>query len=255
MLFVLERIEIPVVYVFNQTEIVSYNLERMRSRGINFIIPNKEIFTPILAICVQKSPKVLPRETKFFTPLAQFLLLYHLQKELLNGLTTQQLSDKFGHPYRTIYDAVKVLQKIGFCNFIGTKEKHLQFVARGKELWEKAQDFFQNPVERNLFTDQTPNEKQVCISSDNALSHHTMLNDQIRKTYAVWKNEVENLTIATNEYSGESTVEVWRYDPKPLSEGGFVDKLSLYLLFKDDTDPRVEKELEIMINEMLWLED
>jgi len=31
-----------------------------------------------------------------------------------------------------------------------------------------------------------------------------------------------------------------------------VDKLSLYLSMKDDPDPRIEKELEIMIEEMKW---
>ena len=37
-----------------------------------------------------------------------------------------------------------------------------------------------------------------------------------------------------------------------LSNHNVVDKLSLYLSMKDEPDARIEKELEIMIEEMKW---
>jgi hypothetical protein len=38
----------------------------------------------------------------------------------------------------------------------------------------------------------------------------------------------------------------------PNQNNQFVNKLSLYLSMKDEPDPRIEKELEIMIEETKW---
>jgi Mn-dependent DtxR family transcriptional regulator len=251
MLFVKQKIGLPVVYVFDK--VASYNIKRMIRKGINFIVPNKQLFIPALMMDLRKTPDKIPQKIILLTPFAQFLLLYHLQKELLNGFTTQQLTKKFNQPYRTVSRAVKNLEELGICNLIGGKEKHLQFTAKGKNLWMLSQNVLQNPVERNLFTDKILNKKQICLSNISALAHYTMLNDEERIYFAVNKYMVKNLE--TNKYAGDNTIEVWRYNPYLLSDNGFVDKLSLYLLFKNNTDERIQNELEQMINEISWLEE
>jgi hypothetical protein len=55
-----------------------------------------------------------------------------------------------------------------------------------------------------------------------------------------------------NSFDGSVMVEVWKY---PVIKGTdesseYVDKLSLALSLKDDSDPRVEGEVERMINEI-----
>jgi hypothetical protein len=49
----------------------------------------------------------------------------------------------------------------------------------------------------------------------------------------------------------DTTVEIWRYNPEPLSENGYVDKLSLFLIFREETDDRIQTELEQLINQ-IW---
>jgi DNA-binding transcriptional regulator GbsR (MarR family) len=201
-------------------------------------------------------PKEMPFQNTFLTSFAQFILLYHLQKELLNGSTIQQLSEKFSQSYDITSRAIRNLENFELINFTGSKNKQIEFVANGEKLWELAQDFFQNPVERKLFTDQTLSKEQACLSNINALSEYSMLNDEVQQTYAVYKKDVKSLPIETNKHFGDNMVEVWRYNPRPLSENGFVDKLSLYLLFKNDDDPRIQIELERRIlKEMQWLEE
>jgi hypothetical protein len=255
MLAISKKVELHVVLLFE--DIVSYNIERMKQKGVNYIILKKErVHTPFLGVSLRKTPKDMPFQNTFLTPFAQFLLLYHLQKELLNGFTVQQLSGKFTQSYLMTSRAIKVLENFELCRFDGVKNKHLQFVAKGEKLWFKAQDFLQNPVERKLFTDQTLSKQQACLSNINALSEYSMLNDEVQQTYAVYKKDVKNLPIETNKHFGDNVVEVWRYDPRPLSKNGFVDKLSLWLLFKNDDDPRIQIELERRIlKEMQWLED
>jgi hypothetical protein len=249
--FAEQKTGLPVVYVFDK--VVSYNLKRMIRKRINFIIPDKQLFIPALIMDLRKTTDKIPQKAVLLTSLAQFLLLYHLQKEKLNGFTTQQLTDKFTKPYRTVSRAVKNLEELGLCNLVGGKEKQLQFIEKGKKLWVLAQNFLQNPVERNLFTDNILNEKQAYFSNINALAHHTMMNDEDRLYFAVNKDAAKSLE--TNKYAGDNTIEVWCYNPCPLSDNGFVDKLSLYLLLKNDTDERIQGELEQMIDEIQWLEE
>ena len=251
MQFVEQKTGLPIVYVFDK--VISYNLKRMVRKGINFIIPNKQLFIPALMMNLRKTTDKIPQKAVLLTPLAQFILLYHLQNEILNGFRTLQLADKFTQPYRTVSRAVKNLKELGLCNHVGGKEKQLQFTEKGKDLWALAQDFLQNPIERNLFTDNILNKKQICLSNINALAHYTMINDEERYYFAVNKDIAKKLE--ANRYAGDNTIEVWRYNPKQLSNNGYVDKLSLYLLLKNDSDERIQGELEQMINEIQWLEE
>jgi len=58
----------------------------------------------------------------------------------------------------------------------------------------------------------------------------------------------ENAFKNLNRIEGNIKIEVWKY--LPISKDGFVDKLSLYLTLKEDKDPRIEKELELMIDKL-----
>ena len=48
------------------------------------------------------------------------------------------------------------------------------------------------------------------------------------------------------------TIEVWRYDPGLLAFNGFIDPLSLYIVFKDSEDERIQKALEQILKTYLW---
>jgi len=48
-------------------------------------------------------------------------------------------------------------------------------------------------------------------------------------------------------------LEQWGYDPVVLSDNGFIDPLSLYLIYRDYTDERVSYELNQMIKGIPWL--
>jgi hypothetical protein len=242
---------LPVVFIFDK--VLSYNLKRLVAKGVNFIIPGKQLFIPALMMDLHKMPEKPQKKQERLTPVAQFLLLYHLQKERLTGRTMRQLTALFPQTYLTINRAVKNMEELGLCQLTGGKEKEIQFTGKGKNLWLKAQEFFQTPVERILYTDERL--EAACISNINALAHYTMLNDESKRHYAIDKQELVNLKIATNKYAGDNTVEIWRYNPTPLSHDGFIDKLSLYLLLKTDENERVQGELEQMINEIQWLEE
>ena len=60
--------------------------------------------------------------------------------------------------------------------------------------------------------------------------------------------------IRPNEFDGNVVIEAWKYPPvaKMNETPHWVDKLSLFISLRDDDDPRVEGEVERLLNEMKW---
>ena len=91
------------------------------------------------------------------------------------------------------------------------------------------------------------------VSGETALAEYTMLNPPNVKCYAASSISKWNATLSNSIYSLEeqAAVEVWRYDPRKLSQSAEVDKLSLAASLQDNMDERVEEAVEEMLT-VLW---
>lgn len=245
-----QKTALPVVFVFKQ--VVSYNLKRYVQKGINFIVPMKQLFIPSLLIDIQKVSDASKKEEKTVSPLAQFILLYHLQKEVLGELTMKELSEKLSLSYLNISRAVGSLKTFGLCELIGGKEKQIQFKSDKKELWAEALPALQNPINKTVYTDEPLSDRNYCKSSINALSFYTELNDERKAYYAISKEEFKKLSFTSDKQYGENSIEIWKYAPRPLADGNVIDRLSLFLIFRDNQDERIQIELENMMEEITW---
>ena len=246
-----QKTTLPVVFVF--TNVASYNLTRYVKKGINFIIPGKQMFIPALMISLRKAQKTVLQKAEYLFPVAQFILLYHLQKEKLTGMTAKILAEKLDQSYRTTNRAVNNLVDLGLCRLIGKKDKLLEFVYFGKELWKESLNYLQNPIEKHFFTEKYDLDRDIAfVSGINALARYTMINDESKRVYAIYKRNISNLNVEANKYGGYNEIELWKYDPKPLSKDGMIDKLSLFLLFRNDVNERIQMELETMLEDIQW---
>jgi hypothetical protein len=82
-----------------------------------------------------------------------------------------------------------------------------------------------------------------------------MLNPEAMQTYAIEEAEYRELEkakafVGKNGLEGAIQIEVWRYPAVPVKEG-YADPISLAMTLREGHDPRVEKEVETMI-EQLW---
>ena len=103
-----------------------------------------------------------------------------------------------------------------------------------------------------MYSDFKP-EGNYSTSGINALSHYSHLNPEEYETVAIWEKSFNLVDGQYNEIEGLYKIEIWKYPTSmPNQENGFVNKLSLFLSMKNEPDPRIEKELEIMIEEMKW---
>ena len=96
------------------------------------------------------------------------------------------------------------------------------------------------------------------MSNDLALSRLSSLNGGKISFYASSAQDFKNIdkSCYLDEYDvfdyNYCVVEIFRYDPKILANGNYIDEISLYAQFKDSKDERVQIEIESLVNEILW---
>jgi hypothetical protein len=242
--------------IFVLPEIEAYNRNRLIQKRINFVIANKQIFIPCLAVDIKEYALKTQRK-EYLQPAAQCLVLYHLQKENLNHFNYKQLAEALKYPYLTITRAVENLQTLALCKVEGTKEKSIFFETGKAELWEKATPFMRSPVLKSVFIDDEINSELLFISNINALSHYSDLNDEKQLHFAL-HHDVYRLLLKdgkikkVNSFDGKYSIETWKYAPEILANNQYVDPLSLVLEFKENNDERVQLALKSIIEQQKW---
>ena len=245
-----ERIEsiklFPDVFYFDN--LLTYERDRLVEQGVYFVVADKFAFVPTLIIN-RLSTKSEIKE--LFYPSTQYILFYHLQIESLDGLSLKELEDKVPYKYKTIAKSIKQLEALGLVRLEGSRNKKLVFELSGKELWDKASTNLIDPIKSIEYTSDVFPEGD--IGGISALSHYSMLVPEdvpTRVLTAEWVREHKYSIPELHSFEDTQRIEIWKYPPSGTS--GYVDKLSLFLTLKDDKDPRVEKEIEIMMNEIKW---
>jgi hypothetical protein len=159
--------------------------------------------------------------------------------------------------YLTLSRAVEDLTSRGLSHKEGGKEKHLTFRQARNELWTKALPFLTNPVKKTVYINEELPEQRRILTNINALAHYTNIGDAPVDHFAISVKEFQRLhkqgTIHMfSEYDGQYKVEQWKYNPISFEDDGYVDKLSLYLIFRNTGNERIEAELEKMLKKMPW---
>lgn len=239
------------IFIFHK--IASYLFHRYTQNNIDIVVGNRQLFLPSILLVVGKEKPEPTKEPEKTPGIFQLFVLYHLEREKLDGMTMQELAKKLQTSYATVNRCVRWMKEKGFITLDGGKEKQIRFNFQGKNLWEEALPFMETPVEFVVYTPELGISDNGLISEQNALAEYSLLNGGPYRI-AISKEEYKNLKQKNIHWDqfGESGIEVWKYDPNLLSETGVIDKLSLYLLLKDYEDERVQIELENMLNEIKW---
>lgn len=236
----------------------AYERQRLIDKDVYFVVSNKYVHLPML-LANERIRKT--KQAKSLTPVAQYLLLYHLQVGSLEGLAARDIEDKIPYSYASITLGITCLEDLGLCQKVadGSKRKVIHFDKKGKDLWEQAQPLLINPVEEHLFCDELRSEGHFPICGINALAHYTMLSPDPEKIIMMTAKQLRGLRasdalVRPNEYDGDIIIEAWKYPPVTNmgDETEWVDRLSLAISLREDADPRVEGEVERLINDIEW---
>jgi hypothetical protein len=229
----------------------------------NFIVPDRQIYIPFMRICLNENAGVRSAADKrILSPSAQFLLLYHLQKQPIEGLPFKNVAEVLNYSSKTVSIVVAELRRFALCETESAYErtKVIRFNKNGRELWNDILPLTSSPILKVWRIDATrlPSALPLRTSSDTALAHYTVIASSSLRSFAVDKKaflkRIEDLRPFLHPYEGDSVLEVWKYDPAILADGQFVDRLSLSLCYGDVDDERMKKEIIEMTDRMSCME-
>lgn len=246
----------PIVFILPKCP--AYVRQRLIDKDVYFVVSDKYVHLPML-LANERIRKT--KQAKLLSPVAQYLLLYHLQIESLMGLAARDIEGRMPYSYASITLGITCLEDLGLCQKVadGSKRKVIHFDKNGRELWEQAQPFLINPVEERIHCDDLLVDEPFPTCGINALAHYTWLNPDsermIMMTVKQFRDyKASGAMIRPNQFDGNIIIEAWKY-PLVTSIGmetEWVDRLSLAITLREDSDPRVEGEVERLINGLEW---
>jgi DNA-binding MarR family transcriptional regulator len=244
--------------IFGASTLDAYTRRRLIGYKIPFILPGNQLYLPDLGIDLKEHFKKQRQPYKTLTPQAQFVLLaYLLKRPAITKWTASTLAAIFQATKMTMGRAIEDLSNHELIEIIPKgRIKEFQFVDTGKRLWEKALPSLSSPVYKRRYFEKF-RSSDTLLSGLSALSKQTMLAEPNQKvlglSHTVWNRKYRDHAKATvAAENAPIKVELWRYDPQPLSVNGMVDPLSLYVSLRDEQDERVEQAREQLLKEFAW---
>lgn len=249
-------LQLPIVFLLPACP--AYERQRLIDKDVYFVVSEKYVHLPML-LANERVRKT--KQAKTLTPVAQYLLLYHLQIGSIKGMAARDIEDKIPYSYASITLGLTCLEDLGLCKKVAeaSKRKVIHFYMKGMNLWEQAQPFFVNPVEERIYCDGLLSDDSFPECGINALAHYTRLNPDPERTIMMSVKQLRNFKssealVRPNEFDGNIIIEAWKYPPVTATgvKAEWVDKLSLAISLREDEDPRVEGEVERLIYETEW---
>lgn len=249
-------LQLPIVFLLPACP--AYERQRLIDKDVYFVVSEKYVHLPML-LANERVRKT--KQAKALTPVAQYLLLYHLQIGSIEGMAARDIEDKIPYSYASITLGLTCLEDLGLCKKVAeaSKRKVIHFDMKGMNLWEQAQSFLVNPVEERIYCDGLLSDDSFPECGINALAHYTRLNPDPERTIMMSVKQLRNFKssealVRPNEFDGNIIIEAWKYPPVTAIgvKAEWVDKLSLAISLREDEDPRVEGEVERLINETEW---
>ncbi len=248
-----------VIYVHDAVS--AYNRTRLIEQRTNFVVPGTQMYLPWLALDLRERFNQARQDApEKFTKATQLVVLYALKNGLRPNYTPSRLAKQLGYTLMTMTRAFSEIESLGLAEVAKQgRERLLAFQYGPKSLWEKALVYMKSPVRRRVWAHPPAKHWPGLTAGLSALAEYTNIAPPSNPISAVsipeWNamRKFDVTELATRE-PGACSVEIWSYSPHILAgENAIaVDRFSLYLSMKDDTDERVLSALEEMMEGIQW---
>ncbi len=248
-----DRFSGSAVVVFQQLS--AYARRQLIERGVPFVVPGVQMYLPPAGIDLR--PKGAPprEERQQLRPASQLLFLRMLlgpnKAEYRQSTTAVDL----GYAVMTVSRAVSELEAavLAEANRSG-QERVFRLAAPRRDVWDRALPVLSSPVKRRVLASELPHgvAAGAPLAGLCALGDYTMLQGPDMRYCAVSIAQAEGVSSIADAADERDLAEVWSYDPRLLSDGRSVDRLSLYLSLRDDPDERVHLALEQLLERVEW---
>lgn len=229
---------------------------------VPFVDFKGNLFFPPLGLALNANDDV--EVFKELTPSEQLTWIAFLLTKGQKVVDVDLLSQITGLPNSTIYRCLRTFKTL---NWLNKPNKLYAYTASKKELFLKSESFLFNPIKKRLLLsdfdlNKIQSDSRLLYGGTYALSYLTFLAESDENSsYVISHRQFNKLSLPLSQHVLEGKVlEIWRYSPfvsefwndfKENQDRQFVDPISLYLTLKDDDDPRVEEEIEVLKNNIL----
>jgi hypothetical protein len=253
--------------IYLRSSVSAYNRKRLIEQKVSFVVPGNQMYLPTLGIDLREHFKqirtVAPGK---FSPATQAVVLHVLLHGPGHNYTSSRLAKLYPNMGKnkwysamTFTRAFDELVSLGLGEVVTEgRERVLRFNVDKRGLWEQSMEFMRSPVKRRTFI-RPPEKKWAGLSAGlTALAHFTLLAPPSNPVYALsvddWKSmKLLNAVVELPALEPQSyEIEIWNYSPLLFKEDDVVDRFSLYLSLRDNTDERVQSALEKMMEDVLW---
>lgn len=225
---------------------------------ISFISGSGQIFLPFLGCYFENNiaEQLSAPETLNGTAQMIFLYLFYNSLDHVENLNLTQIANALNISKATCSRAIKQLLsfKLITAEDVGTA-KWIRLSGDQQDVINRAVSVMSSPVHKTLYVRRIPKDIDYLICGVKALSKISMI--AARETDAGIAVDGSNSKkiqkddqISYQDFVdfGGYTVEVWKYNPFPLSDNEYVDDLSLILEMTDYKDERIQNCLDEIRN-------
>lgn len=244
--------------IFLNIELNAHIRRSLVENRVSFIIPKNQIYLPKLGIVFNERYRKTFKAKDHLSPAAQVILFRAILNAEYGLVTASEYSKKIEYSVMSVSRAFNELQDYNLLiRAEQWKERPIEWLLRGKELWEKALPLLINPVRRSVWISNN-SRVPYCLAGISALSKYSMINEDAYLTYAtissIAKNNFDLVEVSDGNRTTDKVnqLQVWRYNPKLISNEDVVDVLSLYLSLRDSPDERIQISLDEMMASITW---
>ena len=240
--------------VFELTAISRQRRSSFIDAKLAFVVPEKQVYLPFLGALLTErcDSEGLMTGAEKLQPSAQMLLFAYI----LNGnepMPMTPFAERFAFSAMTITRAANQLVELGLLNkscSVGA-QKMLCTELDTKGLYQKAVPYLIQPVRTTVFIEKSAVTRDMFPAGLSALSEMSMLNPPAVEIWGMVGGKIKGSAQKLIDSEKQCALQLWRYDPRRISQTGGVDVLSLAASLADDADERVEQCIEEIL-EKVW---
>lgn len=239
--------------------ISTYMIKKFLKDKVAFVVEDNQISIPFLALRIRTILQEKKRENiiERFTPLNQLVYLFLLYSED-DVFSIHDLSTKLNISDMSTSRAMNKLENLGLVYSVirgSTNRKKIFNKIDQKEFFEKGKNYLDNPVKKILYVNSFPKNIKKLKSDLTALSKKTMLSENKRNIYAIYKNEKKLKDyLVSEEIANENyfpMIQLMKYDVSLLTKDDCVDPITLIEGLKEK-DERIEMAISEMMEGFKW---
>lgn len=248
----------PVIYVSDH--LLAYERKRLIRARVAFAVPGKQLFIPYLGLDLREvfPHRVRASDTEF-SPAAQVLLLRALQAPTPEAWSPSALMARMGYTAMTASRSAAELAAGGLivAEQVG-RRRLMSFAMARRDVWNQAKPRLRTPVRHCLWLPSQPsNVTTPLLAGLSALARTSLLAEPAWPEFAVgqatWRAaKAAGIETLPEPEPGAVRWQVWKYDPRRLSDTAMVDPLSLILSLGKSTDERVAEALSQLEERLPW---